>query len=328
MQFIPLKLKIGIGNPVREVGALLSLRAAIRSCNPDIVHLISLKNVLLGGLLMRGRKGTPTLCAITGLGTMFLEDRLPYSFLRPLVIQGLKLVFRNPRSVMAVENHDDRKFFIDQGVVSAERSFMVPGAGLEVNAILPTQGRPNIPTILCVSRIIRSKGILELIEAGRILRHEGLRFELLLVGDVDENNPTSLTREELRAAIADGSVKWLGYRSDIPAMLQNATVVCLPSHREGLPRSLVEASAAGRAIVTCDVPGCREVVLNGVNGLLVAPRDSEALADALRTLISNPKTCERMGIESRRRFEQLFTQTAVFEGFNRCYAALELSLQV
>jgi glycosyltransferase involved in cell wall biosynthesis len=329
MQFIPLRIKIGVGNPIAEIKGILALRTIIRSCDPDLVHLVSLKNVLLGGMLIRRRKNASLLGAITGLGSLFVEDKWAYSALRPLVIYGLRQVFRKSFSVMALENPDDRKFFIDEGVVSAEQSIVIPSAGLDSDAIVSVPHNNPIITILCVCRMIRYKGILQLIEAARILHREGLRFELHLAGDIDESNPASLTREELRSAEADGMVRWLGYRTDVPELLNKSDIFCLPSYyREGLPRALVEACAAGCAIVTTDMPGCREVVVDGVNGRLVPPRDVVALTDALRALLCDPETCRQMGIESRRRFEKHFTMTLVLAAFNQCYAALDIPLKV
>ncbi len=329
MQFIPLRINIGVGNPIAEIKGILDLRTIICSYDPDLVHLVSLKNVLLGGMLIRWRKNALLLAAITGLGSLFVEDKLVYSVLRPAVIYGLRQVLRKCRSVMALENPDDRKYFIDEGVVSAEQSYVIPGAGLDSDAIVPVPHNNMVITILCVCRMIRYKGILQLIEAARILRREGLRFELLLAGDIDESNPASLTHEELRSAEADGVMKWLGFRFDVPELLNRSDIFCLPSYyREGLPRALVEACAAGCAIVTTDMPGCREVVVDGVNGRLVPPRDVVALADALRALLCNPEASKQMGIESRRRFEEHFTMTTVLAAFNQCYAALDIPLRM
>lgn len=328
MQFIELPLKIGIGGPLTELRAALALRAAIISSDPDVLHLVSLKNVVIGGLLAKRRKGVSVLGAITGLGTMFLEQQLLYSVLRPIVMTGLRKVFHNPRSVMALENHDDQDFFVDKYVVRRERSFVIPGAGLDINAITPERASSDWPVILCVSRMIRGKGIQHLLDAARILQDEGLRFELVLAGDIDEHNRTSFTREEMRSAESGGNVKWLGHRTDIPAILREATIVCLPTYREGLPRSLVEAIAAGRPIVATDVPGCREVVVDGLNGRLAEPRNALALADALRDLLCDSEACKRMGIESRKRFEELFTTESSLAAFNKCYEALGIPLQV
>jgi glycosyltransferase involved in cell wall biosynthesis len=329
MRYIPLNLKVGIGGPLAEIKSILALRAAIQSCCADLVHLVSIKNVLLGGMLVRGRRNVSLLGAITGLGSMFVERKLLYSFLRPMVLLGLKSVFRNSHSVMAVENPDDRRFFIQTGVVSQEKCFVIPGAGLPKNAIVPVAHQNAVPIVLCVCRMIRNKGIPQLIEAARILHGEGHPFELWLVGDIDVDNPTSLTREELQSAEADGAIKWLGQRNDIVELLSRTDIFCLPTYyREGLPRALVEASAAGCAIVTADVPGCREVVVDGLNGCLVLPRDTASLADALRSLLRDPETRRRMGLESRRRFEKLFTMSRSLGAFNQCYAALDLLLRV
>jgi glycosyltransferase involved in cell wall biosynthesis len=329
MRFIPLKLKVGIGSPLAEIKSMLALRTAIRSSSADLVHLVSLKNVLLGGLLLRGCKNVSLLGAITGLGSMFVERKLLYSILRPMVLVGLKSVFQNFYSVMAVENPDDQRFFVQAGVVNQEKCIVIPGAGLPADAIVPVAHQNTVPIVLCVCRMIRNKGILQLIEAARILQGGGHQFELWLVGDIDVDNPTSLTREELKAAEAGGTIKWLGRRTDVAELLSKTDVFCLPTYyREGLPRALVEASAAGCAIVTADVPGCREVVVNGLNGRLVLPRDAVDLADALRSLLRDPEMRKRMGLESRRRFDQRFTMSSVLTAFNRCYATLDLQLRV
>lgn len=329
MQFIPLKLRVGIGGPLAEINSIWALREAINICNPRVAHFVSIKNVLIGGLLARKRKNMLLLGAITGLGSLFVENKLLYCALRPIVMLGLKRVFCYSNSVMALENTDDRKFFIQAGVVSANKCIVIPGAGLRSNAIVPVQRKNDVPIVLCVSRMIRNKGILQLIEAARTLSQEGIRFELLLAGDIDKGNPTSLTREELQLVEASGVVKWLGRRVDVPELMKTADIFCLPTYyREGLPRALVEASAAGCAIVTTDVPGCREVVVHGMNGLLVPPRDATSLADTLGFLLRNPVIVKKMGVESRRRFEQKFTTTSVLEAFNRCYGALDIPLRV
>jgi glycosyltransferase involved in cell wall biosynthesis len=207
--------------------------------------------------------------------------------------------------------------------VSAERTRVIPGAGVAADAISPAARPEGVPVILCVSRMIRNKGILDLVEAAKLLCKRGLHFEVHLVGGMDPRNPTSLTPEELKGAEAGGFVKWLGPRSDIPELLAKANVFCAPTYyREGLPRVLIEAAAAGRPIVATDVPGCREVVIDGLNGYLVPPRNVNALADALASLLQDAQACERMGREGRQRFEKCFTDRCVFDAFNSCYAAL------
>ena len=324
LKFIRLKPTFGIGHPVAETRSLLEVRRVIRSTRPDVLHLISLKNCLLGGVLARTERVPAVLCAITGLGTLFVEDRALYRVLRPAVMMILRLVLRHRNSVLALENPDDERFFVENNIVPANRTRVIPGTGVAPDWITPAARPTGTPIILCVSRMIRSKGISYLIEAAKLLRERGLEFEVHLVGDIDARNPTSLTREELKAAEEGGFVKWLGARYNLAELLRGATIFCLPTYyREGIPRVLIQAAAAGCAIVTTDVPGCREVVVDGVSGRLVAARDATALAEALACLLRDPRTCERMGREARLRFEKCFTRRSTFDAFNRCYAALD-----
>lgn len=326
MKFYRIRPTFGIGNPISEIKSFLELRIVIRAVRPTVIHSVSLKNVLLGGLLARTTKSPAVLSAITGLGTMFAEDRLRYRLLRPIVLQGLRFAHRSMNSVIAFENRDDRQFFIDKNVVQPDRTFLIPGAGLAPDAITPTSRPHEHPIILCVTRMIRSKGIFELIEAARLLRAQGLSFQIRVVGDVDPRNPTSLVPEELHRIQSEGVVDWLGRRSDVPSLLGEADIFCLPSYREGMPRSLIEASAAGLPIVTTDVPGCREAVVDGVNGFLCPPRDASALAAKLERLILSADLRRAMGQASREWFETHFTTGHMLQAFNRCYSALEIPL--
>jgi len=329
MKFYRMKPTFGIGNPVSEVRSFIELRDVIRSIRPDVVHTVSLKNVLLGGILAR-TEGVPSLLsAVTGLGTMFVERRIGYRLLKPAVLEVLRYVHRHPNSVLALENPDDRQYFVSEVVTDLNRSFLIPGAGVDKNAIVPGSKCGEIPVILCVTRMIRNKGVLELIEAAKLLRERGLRFELQLVGDVDPRNPTSLSVEELQKIQHAEIGRWLGKRSDVFSLLRSADIFCLPTYyREGMPKSVIEASAAGLPIVTSDVPGCREVVLDGLNGILVPPRSVSSLADALGRLISSRELREQMGRAGRKRFEERFTTDHVLEAFERCYAALRIPLTI
>jgi glycosyltransferase involved in cell wall biosynthesis len=327
MKFYRIQPTFGIGNPLSELRSGLELRRAIRAIRPDIIHTVSLKNVLLGGVLARTERVPALLSAVTGLGTMFVEDRALYRFLKPAVFFGLRHVHRRKRSVMAFENPDDQQYFVDEDVIPPNRSFLIPGAGLDPDAITPGPKRDWAPVIVCVGRMIRSKGILELIEAAKLMRGQGLRFELHLAGDIDPRNPTSLSADDLQKIQKEGIAHWLGRRSDVPSLLRSANIFCSPTYyREGMPRSLIEASAAGLPIVTSDVPGCREVVANEVNGFLVPPRDISALAEKLGQLIQSNELRERMGRASRARFEENFTTAHVLGAFNRCYATLDIPL--
>lgn len=329
MQFIPLRTKSGIGSIAGEVVSAWGLYRAMRQVRPAVVHLIYLKVVIIGGLLAKFAGVPAVVGAVTGLGTLFAESRMSYKVMRSLVAPTVRLGFRNRNAVLAFENDDDRSLFVERGAIQREQTVVIPGAGVGLEEIAATDLPDGIPVIILIARMIRSKGVGELIEACRLLREKGLRFELLLAGGVDQGNPTSFTAEELRKVETEGIARWLGHRTDIPLLLQQASIVCLPtSYREGLPRVLIEAGAAGRPSVTCDVPGCREIIKHGVNGLIVPPKDVAALGTALEYLIKNPAICESMGRAARDNFIQSYTLSSVFESLDRCYRLLGISLTV
>jgi len=305
----------------------MELRHIVRSFRPDLIHAVSLKNVLLSGILARTERVPALLGAVTGLGTMFVENSLVFRLLKPIVLQGIRFGQNHENAVLALENPDDREYFLRKKVVSAQRAFLIPGAGVDPNLLTPASQSKSLPQILCVTRMIRNKGILELTDAATQLRAKGIEFELTLVGDVDPGNPTSLTEEQLGRIQTTGVANWLGKRSDIPDLLESASIFCLPSYyREGMPRALIEAAAAGLPIVTTDIPGCREIVENGVNGFLVPPRDVQGLTEALGRLICSRELRIKMGAASRLRFQGRFTTSHDLEAFNRCYAALNIPL--
>jgi glycosyltransferase involved in cell wall biosynthesis len=327
MKFIALEEEGGHWNLVRSIRSLSNVRSALGTANPQLVHFVYLKNVLVGSILARICSVPAVLGAVTGLGSLFAQDRLTYRCVRLGVMTGLRCGFLHPNSVLAFENVDDRDYFVSCRVLPENRTFIIPGAGVEAREIEPVEEPTGLPVILCAARMIRDKGILELADAARLLRQRGVKFDLWLAGGEDAGNPSSISSGELRAIETEGTAKWLGHCEDIPELLKLISIFCLPTfYREGLPRVLVEASAAGLPIVTTDVPGCREVVTPGKNGILVPPRNVTALADALQRILENKEERGRMRIASRQVFEERFTSDAVRAALNQCYARLSVPL--
>jgi len=327
MKYVELKKEGRRWDMIKFIRSQASIRSALRDVNPRVVHFVYLKNVLTGSILAR-MCGTPAvLGAVTGLGSLFAENRLLYRFARYGVLLGMRWGFHHPNSVLALENADDRNYFVEHRVVSESRTVIIPGAGVDVDEIRPVSEPLGIPVILCAARMIRGKGILELVEASRILRKRGVHFELWLAGGIDTGNPSAITHDELAGINAEGTARWFGHQDNISKLLASASIFCLPTYyREGLPRVLVEASAAGLPIVTTDVPGCREVVTRGINGLLVPPRNVDALADALQCLVENREKRSEMRIASRKIFEEKFTSDSVRAALNQCYAKLSIPI--
>jgi glycosyltransferase involved in cell wall biosynthesis len=265
-----------------------------------------------------------------GMGFVFTSNSFLSLLLRPLVRAALRALL-NPRgSKVVFENSDDLNALVGDRSVRAGDAVLIRGSGIEVAGFSAARQDGEAPVVTLVARMLWDKGVGEFVEAARLLRAERSPARFWLVGDADPHNPAAISEARLRAWNAEGIVEWLGHRDDVPAILARSQIACLPSYREGLPRSLLEAMAAALPIVSTDVPGCREAVRPGENGLLVPARDAPALAAALRQLIADPELRRRFGAAGRRRAEREFASSiviaqtlAVYGGFARPAAAPE-----
>jgi glycosyltransferase involved in cell wall biosynthesis len=307
MQVIPIDFSRRGLNPFRELRTAMRLRRIVREFRPDIIHNVALKPVVTGtlGELLAG--ATRIVNAPVGMGHVFTADSHGSRLVRPM----LKFLLRrllNPRgSHVIIENEDDMRDLVANGFVRSDAISLVRGAGVDINAFVPGPEPEGPITVLLVSRILKDKGILEFVEAARRVRatHPDARF--VIAGSPDDGNPSSFHESDMRQWEAAGDVTCLGFREDIAELLAACHIACLPSYREGLPKSLLEAAAAGKPIVTTDVPGCRTVVHDGVNGLLVPARDAQALARAITRLVEDPQLRARLGRSGRQRAELEFS---------------------
>lgn len=298
-------------NPIREYSTVRQLRRAIRTFEPDIVHNIALKPVVLGTLAARMCRIRNIVNAPVGMGYISSSQDRKAKILRPF----LRYVFRvllNPRgSRVIIENHDDLQSLVSSHFVRRNDLVLIKGAGVDTNVFTSTP-EPSGPIVISfIARMLRDKGAAEFVEAARLVAKTGVDARFQLVGDVDFGNPTTLKQSQLEDWNREGIVSWKGHVSDIPTILSGSHIVCLPSYREGLPKSLLEAMAAGRPAVATDVPGCREVVIHEHNGLLVEPRNPQALADALQRLIADPELRIRFGAAGRLRAEHEFSTARI-----------------
>jgi glycosyltransferase involved in cell wall biosynthesis len=218
---------------------------------------------------------------------------------RELVKLSCKLIFRCGNQRVIFQNSDDRFLFIESQILPARKTVLIKGSGVDVRTHVPIPEPDGTPVVLFASRMLRDKGVVEFVEAARSLRSAGVHARFVLVGETDPGNPTTINAEQLRQWADSGDIELWGFRRNIQDVLAQSHIVCLPSLREGVPKILIEAAACGRAIVTTDVPGCREIVRQGENGLLVPVRDSRALADVLRQLIKDARLRADMGLRGR-----------------------------
>jgi glycosyltransferase involved in cell wall biosynthesis len=313
-------------NPWREARILWTLWRLYRKVKPDIVHHFTIKCVVYGGLAARASGERAIVSAVTGMGYVFSGEEWLARLLRPLVRQLLYFAMGGPRSRLIVQNPDDRRSVVDDGLIDISRVRLIAGSGVDTERYRPRtdrsrqSGRPA--SVVFAARLLRDKGLFEYVQAARALKAEGLDVRFLVAGEPDVGNPASVSDEQLLAWRAEGSATFLGHVQDMPALMAAADVAVLPSYHEGLPRSLIEAAAAGLPIVTTDAPGCREIVEDGVNGFLVPVRDGAALAAAIRKLVSNPALAARMGAASREKALARFDERIVLANTLAVYREL------
>lgn len=295
IRLIPFALSRRGGNPLREVTALVRL---YRREQPDIVHHVALKPVMFGALAARLASVPAQVNAVAGLGWLFTSTHGVMRLVRPALRWLLAWLLSARSSLTIVQNPDDRDLLI-RAHLPESRLRLIRGAGVDTDTFHPLPAPSGPVCIVLAARMLWAKGVGEFVEAARLLTQAGISARFVLVGDPDRDNPASVPEFTLRAWHGQNGVEYWGRRDDMPGVLHAAHIVCLPSYREGLPKSLLEAAACGLPIVTTDAPGCREIVRNGDNGLLVPVRDAQALADALRSLIDNPALRAEMGLRSR-----------------------------
>jgi glycosyltransferase involved in cell wall biosynthesis len=307
MTFHEVPLHRSAARPGPELLSVVSLVRLYAALAPDLVHHVTIKPVLYGGLASRLLKVPAVVHAVSGLGYVFLARGRVAAVRRALVRSAYRSAFRHPNLRVIFQNEDDRDDFVRERLVRPDDTTIIRGSGVDLTEFTPSPEPPAPVTVLFPGRMLADKGVRELVDAARVLRREGHSLRVLLAGPTDRANPASVSEAELHGWEREGVVEWLGQRDDMPTLFRSAHIVCLPSYREGLPKALLEAAASARAIITTDVPGCREVVREGDNGLLVPVRDALALATALRRLCVDAAERARMGARSRARAEAEFS---------------------
>ncbi len=311
-------------NPLVELSTIVRLFALYHRENPDLVHHFTVKCVLYGSLACYFLGIHAVVNSVEGLGYVFAEGKRQRPWLRGLVKLIYRLVLR-PTWVIVL-NPDDRQFFLKNHLVNPKRIVMILGTGVDIRQFSPRPELKGIPLIILPARLLWDKGVGEFVVAARQLRTAGQSARFALVGDSDNGNPASVQVDQLQAWEKEGVIEWWGWKENMAGVYAQASIICLPSYyREGLPKTLIEAAACGRPIVATDVPGCREVVRNGENGLLVEARDSKGLARALNYLIQNPNIRAKMGARGRKIAEEEFSLELVIPQILAVYKSCEMN---
>jgi len=318
--FISLPISKKAINPLADARLFCTLYRWYRRERPHVVHHFTIKPVIYGSLAAR-LAGVPRVVnTVTGLGFVFTEERL--AWLRRLVEWQYRLSLACAHFTF-FQNGDDWKLFRARRLISSEKAGLLPGSGVDCQffapAAIPEPAAAQPLTFLMVARLLREKGVEEFVEAARRVKCDFPEARFQLLGGRDERNPTVVPQADLERWQAEGLVNWLGEVPDVRPLVGQADVVVLPSYREGIPRALLEAAAMGKALITTDTVGCREVVDDGVNGLLVPVKDAEALARAMVHLLHNSAVRARMGKAGREKMQREFDERIVVEKTLKVY---------
>jgi len=304
-------------NPLSEAHALIDLLRIYRRETPDLVHHFTIKACLYGTIAAKGARVYRVINAVTGLGHVFLGTRKRSRLLRKAIKPVYRAAFKARRSTVVFQNADDQETLIRLGITDGERARLIRGSGVDINRFKPSAdsaGRFHDPLqVLFPSRPIREKGTAELLQACRSLWADGVDLELLVAGALDSGNRSALTPAELAELRANHRIRCLGHIEDMQLVYAASDIVVLPSWREGLSRALIEAAAMERPIITTDVPGCHDVVEQGISGLLVPQRDARSLMLAIRLLLENPDLAKRFGKAARQKVVAEFQVSLVNE---------------
>lgn len=307
IHFIDIPFDRSGSNPFHELKCILLLYRNYRKYRPNIIHHITLKAALLGSVAAKLSKQHNVVNAISGLGYNFINGR--DGGLQKLIKVLIRITFKSKYFSFILQNPDDVNMIREFDLVPLYHIFLIKGSGVNLNEFVCSKAPDRVPLkILFPARILLDKGVMEFIGAAKLLQSKFMgKVKFILAGDCDKENLAVLGEEKLKALLVTDYIEWIGYQSKMFFIYTDSDIVVLPSYREGLPKSLIEACAVGRPIVTTDVPGCRECVKSEYNGYLVPPRDIGALADAIELLINDGVKRKEFGVNSRLLAEKEFS---------------------
>lgn len=313
-------------NPFVELRGLLQLIGHMRRVRPDLVHCASPKGILYGSIAARLARVRGVVLAVSGMGFAFTKTQKP-NLLRSAIATIyrvlVRLAYGHGNKRVVVQNMDDRSQLIQAGLARDTEIVLVPGSGVDLHKLGHTPMASKQPVVLFAARMIVDKGVLDFIEAARIVRRTRPQWRFVMAGTADYRNPTNVPREKLEACVREGVIEWLGHVDDMAPWYEQASIVCLPSYyREGMPKALLEAAASHCAVVTADTTGCREAIVPGITGDLVPPRDPKTLAETLLALIDDRARRESYGLAGRKLAAERFGLEAVVNRMMDLYGEL------
>ena len=308
-------------NPFKEFRVLISLFRIYRKIAPDITHHVTIKPIIYGGIAARIVKTKSVVNSISGLGHVFISQGFVSKVRKAIVKTLYRNLFKHDNVRAILQNPEEREILSKYNIIGFDRSFLIRGAGVDLETFIPVVEPPGPVVVTLAARMIWEKGVGVYIDAIKILKNKGIKAKFILAGGVDYDYPGFIKKSVLDNWHESGVVTWVGHHNNVSKLYQESHIVCLPSfYSEGVPKSLIEAAACGRPIVTTDKPGCREIVIDNFNGLLVRPCDAESLAHALEILIKNKNLRIKYGKNGRQLASDDFEVGSVVKSTLNVYA--------
>ena len=307
----------------QEVASYRALKRIYLDEKPDLVHHVTIKPVIYGSFAARAAGVGAVVNAVPGMGFVFTRRGTKASVLRSMVNTLYRLAFSQPNMRVIFQNSEDLRGFIGHAIVRKEQTVLIRGSGVDLEEFQPVAEPDGPIAFILVARMLRDKGVVEFAKAAAIVKRKHSDWRFQLAGGVDLGNPTSLTEADLKRLESEYGVEWLGHCDSVSGLLKSSHIVCLPTfYREGVPKTLLEAAAAGRPMIASDTAGCREVVTDGVTGLLVPPREVEPLADAMLRMGEDETLRNRCGQSAHDKAVAVFSVDDVVEHTFRVYDEL------
>lgn len=322
-QFIHLPVLEKGGGIIAELSTFLRLLHLFRKVRPEIVHHVTIRPVMYGSIAAR-LAGVPSVVnALSGLGYLYINETLVNKLLRPVVNICFRLGFGHKNSILILQNSDDFKMISSLKLIKPEKVSIIRGSGVNINqfAYSPEQKKDKVKVAL-IGRMLWDKGVGEFVRASEQLVEQGIKASFHLYGAPYPNNPMSISKEVLKKWNSLDFIECHGHVNDVAIILKDIDIVCLPSYREGLPKSLLEAAACGKPIVATNVPGCREIVNDGKNGFLVPVKDHIILANKIKVLVNDSELRHQFGLMSRKKVVEEFSEKLVVNQTLKLYKKL------
>ena len=304
---------------IKEFASIIDIFKIIKLVNPEIVEFLTIKPVLYGGIISRLLPSRKKVFYITGLGYVFIQNGFKGTFVKSIVKALYSLALSGKNTTVITENIFDKNLISSLNTVNKEHIKIIKGAGVDLSQYNYIEEDNRQVIVVMASRLLRDKGVFEYIEAAKLLKNKGLNVRFELYGDADEGNPTAVSQNELERIREEGYVTVNGFTSNIASVFSKSNIIVLPSYREGFPKVLVEAAACGRAVITTDVPGCRDAIVVNESGLLCKVKDAQSLAQQIEKLIVDDILRTKMGKAGRRLAEKEFDITKIIQEHFQAY---------